>query len=628
MIGKVLNQTYRLEKALSEGGMGQVYIASHLRIPNRRFAVKRLRPELAASERFLARFRIEAQAMMALEHNNIVRIEDFLEEDHTYYLVMEFVKGRPLDEILYYQKKLSLGQTLSITLQILDALDCCHQKQIIHRDLKPSNVLVEESGQIKLTDFGIALQEDVQSRLTNTGTLLGTPDYMSPEQITAQPLDGRCDLYALGVIMYEMLVGRTPFPRMTESDGAYVVLFAHVQNPPPPINDASVPAFLIEATMCALAKHPTARYASAKEMRNFLQQHLPSEGWLYSSQTRQGLSALAKGIKNDPSAHSLDSLAAVPNEPQSSPVTPQGTASFQREKAAAAKQPPPASPALLPSAAKASPAMSTPAAVPSPLVSKSSTNQHRSPPRNDSLDLPAKRSNSGGLFAALMGGLFATALLVGAWLWLQYENTTPNLHPQKSPAERGISPNQAALQSDPKKNVKDSPALAQQIEKKALSETPTPRRDIEMPTPRRDTEIPPPRRDTETPPPRRDIETPTPRRDIEIPPPRRDSETPPPPRDRKKESLTKKASPTKQPTKRTDEEITAEAQNALKSMQWPSKVREFCEVFLNTCFQQCYLSRAKLERRETPRRRTLHCKRECWMKRTKGEAQLLCVTPL
>ncbi|MCB9643339.1 MAG: protein kinase [Myxococcales bacterium] len=338
-IGKVLNHTYRLEKALSEGGMGQVFVASHMRIQNRHFAVKRLRPELAASERFLARFRIEAQAMMALEHPNIVRIEDFLEDEHTYYLVMEFIRGRPLDEILFFQKRLSLAQIVSISMQILGALERCHAQHIIHRDLKPSNVLVEESGQIKLTDFGIALQEDLGSRLTNTGTLLGTPDYMSPEQITSKEMDGRSDLYSLGVMMYEMLAGRLPFPRTEESEGSYVILYAHVHTPPPPIPDETVPPFLREATFRCLAKHPEERFRNAADMREFLLQHIPSEGWLLSRETKEEVSALALGIKNPEfssgpsSSRASAALLAFTQSPQAASVPQEPeTAAFERDK--------------------------------------------------------------------------------------------------------------------------------------------------------------------------------------------------------------------------------------------------------------------------------------------------------
>ncbi len=327
-IGKVLHQTYRLDKALSEGGMGQVFVASHLRIHNRQYAVKRLRPELAASERFLARFRIEAQAMMALEHPNIVRIEDFLVDEHTYYLVMEYIRGRPLDEIIFFQKRLSAAQIVSIAIQMLDALECCHAQHIIHRDLKPSNVLVEESGRIKLTDFGIALQEDLTSRLTNTGTLLGTPDYMSPEQITSKEMDGRSDLYSLGVMLYEMLTGRLPFLRTQESEGSYVILFAHVHTEPPPIQDATLPAFLVEATLRCLKKHPDQRFLDAAQMRQFLLQHLPSEAWLHTRETKEEVSSLAKGIPNlydtqgkpaSPASAAL--LKAAPSSPFQ-PITP------------------------------------------------------------------------------------------------------------------------------------------------------------------------------------------------------------------------------------------------------------------------------------------------------------------
>ncbi len=429
-IGKVLHQTYRLDQALSEGGMGQVFVASHLRVHNRQYAVKRLRPELAASERFLARFRIEAQAMMALEHPNIVRIEDFLVDDHTYYLVMEFIRGRPLDEIIFFQKRLSSAQIVSIAIQMLDALECCHAQHIIHRDLKPSNVLVEEGGRIKLTDFGIALQEDLTNRLTNTGTLLGTPDYMSPEQITSKEMDGRSDLYSLGVMLYEMLTGGLPFPRTQESEGSYVILFAHVHTEPPPIQDPTLPAFLVEATLRCLKKHPDQRFLDAAQMRQFLLQHLPSEGWLHTRETKEEVSALAKGIKNlhdtqgkpasPASAALLKAAPSSPFQPITPPVLqqppikiadpPPSTAPFDRSAKGRTKQP---------SVQYDAPtALSSSLPTGQPLAQQLALYANQSPP-------PKKKRR---LFASFFRFLFLLAVLGGGW-WYYLDGPDNSIFP-------------------------------------------------------------------------------------------------------------------------------------------------------------------------------------------------------
>lgn len=266
MVGTVLNNTYRLESALTKGGMGQVFVASHLRVSGRRYAIKQLHPELAVAPNFQARFQREAEAMMKLEHSNIVRIEDFLIEGSTYYLVMEFVEGNDLAHLLEKETRLEVTEAHRLTLELLAGLDYCHNKGLVHRDLKPSNLLLDSEKKLKITDFGIALEESIDQRLTNTGTILGTPDYMSPEQIVGKPLDGRSDIYAVGAILYEMLLGRPLFPRGEEEQGSYVVLFAHVHKPPPPIKDGSIPEYLRVVIEKSLQKEPENRYQSAKEM--------------------------------------------------------------------------------------------------------------------------------------------------------------------------------------------------------------------------------------------------------------------------------------------------------------------------------------------------------------------------
>ncbi len=266
MVGTVLNNTYRLDRALTKGGMGQVFVASHLRVSGRRYAIKQLHPELAVTPNFQTRFKREAKVMMALDHPHIVRIEDFLIEGATYYLVMEFVEGNDLDQKLRQDKSVGPQEAHRLTLELLAGLDYCHSKGVIHRDLKPSNLLLDSAGNLKITDFGIALEESSDQRLTNTGTILGTPDYMSPEQIMGTSLDVRSDIYAVGTILYEMLVGQPLYPRTDEQQGSYVVLFSHVHKPPPSIVDPNIPQYLQVVIERCLQKDPVDRYASALDM--------------------------------------------------------------------------------------------------------------------------------------------------------------------------------------------------------------------------------------------------------------------------------------------------------------------------------------------------------------------------
>lgn len=278
MIGTTLNNTYRLEQALTEGGMGQVYIGSHLRIKSRKYAIKRLRPELAATPNFQTRFQMEAEVMMALNHPHIVRIEDFLIEDNAFYLVMEFIEGSSLDARLRLG---AMGPDLvhRLAVELLSGLEMMHRKGIIHRDLKPSNLLLTTDDVLKITDFGISLQEQSDRRLTRTGTILGTPDYMSPEQIMSYSLDGRSDLYSAGVILYEMVRGIPPFPRSADTGGSYQILFAHVHRPPPALDELVAPAYLRIAIERCIRKDPRQRFASAAEMIRFLEESRANEGF-------------------------------------------------------------------------------------------------------------------------------------------------------------------------------------------------------------------------------------------------------------------------------------------------------------------------------------------------------------
>ncbi|MDQ2787597.1 MAG: protein kinase, partial [Chloroflexota bacterium] len=230
---------------------------------DRDVAVKILNPALAADPLFVERFRREAQAAAALNHPNIVTIYDTGATDDTYFIVMEYVPGPNLKEIIRAHGPLPEGEALAIGAQVAAALGVAHAHHLIHRDIKPHNILRGPEGSAKVTDFGIARAAGA-SQLTATQTVMGTAHYLSPEQALHQPLDGRSDLYSLGVVLYEALTGRVPF----EGDSLVAVAMRQVHDPPPPMRqiNADISPRAEAAVMRALAKDPAARYQSAAEM--------------------------------------------------------------------------------------------------------------------------------------------------------------------------------------------------------------------------------------------------------------------------------------------------------------------------------------------------------------------------
>ncbi|MFH0730444.1 MAG: serine/threonine-protein kinase [Pseudomonadota bacterium] len=201
---------YEIEKELGRGAMGVVYQAHDPQI-DRRVALKVLRSDRVTSEDFAQRFLKEARAIGRLSHPYIVTVFDVGHDHGTVYIAMEFLDGRPLDEILR-EKALPLKELMNIGIQVAQSLDYAHGQGIVHRDIKPSNIMLTSEGSVKLTDFGIARIEDpAAAQLTQAGEILGTPSYMSPEQVRGQTVDRRSDIYSLGVILYEISTGRRPF---------------------------------------------------------------------------------------------------------------------------------------------------------------------------------------------------------------------------------------------------------------------------------------------------------------------------------------------------------------------------------------------------------------------------------
>lgn len=262
--------SYRIESLLGRGAMGVVYRAVDVR-DNEAVAIKTVRNELlVGSERkaMRERFRREADIGMRLRHPRIVRVRDYGEQDAILYLAMEFISGQELGNLLEQQPKLPLAMSLALMLQVLNALAYAHEQGVIHRDIKPANILVRPNYTIILMDFGIA--HTSESDLTQTGDLLGSPLYMAPEQLRGEPLDGRADLFAAGVVLYVLLTQRKPFAADTLAALMHRVL--HEEPPPPSVINHAVPAAFDAVLHRALAKDRADRFPSARDFAAALRQ--------------------------------------------------------------------------------------------------------------------------------------------------------------------------------------------------------------------------------------------------------------------------------------------------------------------------------------------------------------------
>jgi eukaryotic-like serine/threonine-protein kinase len=261
---RVLSGRYELSHLVARGGMAEVYRARD-RLLDRPVALKVLFPELSVDRAFVERFRREAQAAANLSHPNIVPVFDWGEDGGTYFIVMEYVDGRALSSILRSAGPMHPDRAAEIGADVAQALAYAHRHGVIHRDVKPGNVLITEEGTVKVTDFGIARAINTEESLTQTGAVMGTATYFSPEQAEGLGVDARSDIYSLGVVLYEMVAGRPPF--MAESPVA--VASKHVrENPPPPRQfNPTVPPDLEAIILKCLAKAPEHRYATGDDLR-------------------------------------------------------------------------------------------------------------------------------------------------------------------------------------------------------------------------------------------------------------------------------------------------------------------------------------------------------------------------
>ncbi|MDQ4145206.1 MAG: protein kinase [Actinomycetota bacterium] len=258
--GELIQGRYLLEERLGNGGMGQVWRAVDQRL-QRTVAVKLISPQLAEEPEFLVRFLREAQSVARISHPNVVAILDFGEADDKPFLVMEFVPGRPLNDLT--GEPMAPEEAVSVIAQAADAAGAAHAEGIVHRDIKPANIVLTDEGRAKLVDFGIASHEDA-ARITATGTAIGSPHYISPEQASGANATARSDVYALGVVLFELLTGRKPF----EGDHVAAVAIAHVETAPPRPSEfvAGLDPHIEQVVLKCLEKDPAERFEDGRAL--------------------------------------------------------------------------------------------------------------------------------------------------------------------------------------------------------------------------------------------------------------------------------------------------------------------------------------------------------------------------
>ena len=261
---RVYTNRYEIVRHLARGGMAEVYLA-HDQLLDRRVALKVLFPEFARDPAFVQRFRREAQSAANLNHPNIVAVFDWGEEDGTYFIVMEYVEGRSLREAIQADGPLYPNLAADLASDIAGALGFAHRNGVVHRDVKPGNILLTPQGQVKVTDFGIARAAGASEGLTQTGSVMGTATYFSPEQAQGLPVDARSDVYSLGIVLYEMVCAIPPFT----GESPISVAYKHVreQATRPTVVNPDVPVALENIILTAMSKGPDSRYASADDMR-------------------------------------------------------------------------------------------------------------------------------------------------------------------------------------------------------------------------------------------------------------------------------------------------------------------------------------------------------------------------
>lgn len=260
--GQMINDRYEIIKSIGEGGMANVYLAYDT-ILDRRVAIKVLRGDLSNDEKFVRRFQREALSASSLSHPNIVEMYDVGEDNGIYYIVMEYIEGKTLKQLIKKRGALTLSEAIDIMLQITDGISQAHDSYIIHRDLKPQNIMIKEDGTIKITDFGIAMALN-STQLTQTNSVMGSVHYLPPEQASGKGSTIRSDIYSMGILFYEILTGTLPF----KGDNAVEIALKQMRDEIPSVRkkNPAIPQSVENVILKATAKNPKNRYSDAKEM--------------------------------------------------------------------------------------------------------------------------------------------------------------------------------------------------------------------------------------------------------------------------------------------------------------------------------------------------------------------------
>lgn len=266
MKGQKINDRYQIIKSIGEGGMANVYLAYDT-ILDRNVAVKVLRGDLATDEKFVRRFQREALSASSLSHPNIVEVYDVGEDNGQYYIVMEYIEGCQLKQLLKKRGRLTLSEVIDIMLQITDGLSVAHDAYIIHRDIKPQNIMILDSGLVKITDFGIAMAMN-STQLTKTNSVMGSVHYLPPEQANGKGSTLQSDIYSMGILMYELLTGELPY----KGDNAVEIALKHLKEKIPSVREKlpEIPQSVENIIIKATAKNPKNRYADARSMNEDL----------------------------------------------------------------------------------------------------------------------------------------------------------------------------------------------------------------------------------------------------------------------------------------------------------------------------------------------------------------------
>ena len=271
--GQKVNNRYEIVKTIGEGGMANVYLAKDT-ILDRNVAIKVLRGDLSSDDKFIRRFQREALSVSNLSHPNIVEVYDVGEEDGSHYIVMEYIEGKTLKQLLKKRETLTLTEVIDIMTQLTDGIAHAHDSYIIHRDIKPQNIMIEDDGRIKITDFGIAMALNA-TMVTQTNSVMGSVHYLPPEQASGKSATVKSDIYSLGIMMYELLTGNVPF----KGDNAVEIALKHMKDKLPSVRkqDPSIPQSVENIILKAAAKNPRNRYDNVHEMHEDLLHCLDEE---------------------------------------------------------------------------------------------------------------------------------------------------------------------------------------------------------------------------------------------------------------------------------------------------------------------------------------------------------------